>query len=180
MNIMIKFLIICENYIEVNINLIIFCFKDDFLEEGLDETQRFKRWVDKLLSLEQNPGSEEKLEREIKETILNTIIQNEFYNKTGDQEKLIKELENAIIASDASAEEEEELIEDLIQEDLAELENAEFMRRKRADERVVGGIPSAPAAWPWVVAMYRDGNFHCGGALINDRWVLSAAHCVDK
>jgi hypothetical protein len=45
--------------------------------------------------------------------------------------------------------------------------------------RVVGGQASQPAAWPWVVALYRDGDFHCGGVLLDETWVMTAAHCVD-
>lgn len=47
-------------------------------------------------------------------------------------------------------------------------------------ERVVGGKASQPAAWPWVVSIYKNGIFHCGGVIINELWVLTAAHCVDK
>lgn len=54
------------------------------------------------------------------------------------------------------------------------------MRDKRGKGRVVGGRSSAPAAWPWVVAIYRDGLFQCGGVLINDEWVMTAAHCFTK
>jgi hypothetical protein len=53
-------------------------------------------------------------------------------------------------------------------------------RRIREEEgRVVGGQASQPAAWPWVVALYRDGEFHCGGVLLDESWVMTAAHCVD-
>ncbi|XP_068631440.1 serine protease nudel [Battus philenor] len=53
-------------------------------------------------------------------------------------------------------------------------------RSKRTESRVVGGKPSQPAAWPWVAALYRDGMFHCGGVILNQHWVMSAAHCVHK
>jgi secreted trypsin-like serine protease len=49
--------------------------------------------------------------------------------------------------------------------------------------RIVGGNPADPGEWPWAVALVdpteegADGQF-CGGALIADRWVLTAAHCV--
>ncbi|XP_066591634.1 serine protease nudel [Prorops nasuta] len=43
---------------------------------------------------------------------------------------------------------------------------------------VVGGRASEPKAWPFLVAIYKDGNFHCGGILLNDRWILTAAHCL--
>ncbi|KAJ8733246.1 hypothetical protein PYW08_001544 [Mythimna loreyi] len=54
------------------------------------------------------------------------------------------------------------------------------MRTKRTESRVVGGKPSQPAAWPWMVAVYRNGMFHCGGVVITHSWVVSAAHCVHK
>ncbi|RVE44830.1 hypothetical protein evm_010543 [Chilo suppressalis] len=54
------------------------------------------------------------------------------------------------------------------------------LRLKRAQSRVVGGRPSKPAAWPWVAALYRNGLFHCGGVVLTQQWVLSAAHCVHE
>lgn len=50
---------------------------------------------------------------------------------------------------------------------------------REGEGRVVGGQASQPGAWPWVVALYRDGDFHCGGVLLDDSWVMTAAHCVD-
>lgn len=48
------------------------------------------------------------------------------------------------------------------------------------ESRVVGGRASRPKAWPFLVAIYRNGVFHCGGAILNELWVLTAAHCMDK
>uniref|UniRef100_A0A2H8TQQ6 Serine protease nudel n=1 Tax=Melanaphis sacchari TaxID=742174 RepID=A0A2H8TQQ6_9HEMI len=53
-----------------------------------------------------------------------------------------------------------------------------FTRSK--DPRVVGGVASNPGAWPWLIALYQDGIFHCGGVILNDQWVLTAAHCVNQ
>lgn len=46
-------------------------------------------------------------------------------------------------------------------------------RKKRQDEfvRIVGGIRSAPHSWPFIVAVYRDGSFHCGGTIHTTSWV---------
>ncbi|XP_017080584.2 serine protease nudel [Drosophila eugracilis] len=46
------------------------------------------------------------------------------------------------------------------------------------DGRIVGGSYTSPLQWPFVVAIYRDGKFHCGGTIYSDRWIISAAHCV--
>lgn len=55
------------------------------------------------------------------------------------------------------------------------------LREKREDIlRVVGGKESAPKAWPWAVALYKDGNFHCGGVILDVKWVMTAAHCLDQ
>ncbi|XP_070070501.1 serine protease nudel [Drosophila takahashii] len=46
------------------------------------------------------------------------------------------------------------------------------------DGRIVGGIYTSALHWPFVVAIYRDGKFHCGGTIFSERWIISAAHCV--
>lgn len=48
-----------------------------------------------------------------------------------------------------------------------------------AQLRVVGGRASRPKAWPFLVAIYKDGDFHCGGVILNEVWILTAAHCMD-
>ncbi|KAH0950217.1 hypothetical protein HN011_005891 [Eciton burchellii] len=45
--------------------------------------------------------------------------------------------------------------------------------------RIAGGQPADPKEWPWMAALLREGTIqYCGGVLITDRHVLTAAHCV--
>ncbi|XP_063586133.1 proclotting enzyme-like isoform X1 [Penaeus indicus] len=51
---------------------------------------------------------------------------------------------------------------------------------KRPPTRIVGGKDADPQEWPWMAALMRDGaSSYCGGVLITDRHILTAAHCVD-
>ncbi|XP_026793206.2 chymotrypsinogen 2-like [Pangasianodon hypophthalmus] len=44
--------------------------------------------------------------------------------------------------------------------------------------RIVNGVEAVPHSWPWQVSLQGATGFHfCGGSLINEWWVLSAAHC---
>ena len=43
-----------------------------------------------------------------------------------------------------------------------------------AQQKVVGGIDVDIKDYPWQVAV----DYGCGGSIIGDSWVLTAAHCV--
>ncbi|OAD59342.1 Serine proteinase stubble [Eufriesea mexicana] len=45
-------------------------------------------------------------------------------------------------------------------------------------ERIVGGQNADPGEWPWIAALFNGGRQFCGGSLIDDKHVLTAAHCV--
>lgn len=61
------------------------------------------------------------------------------------------------------------------------INKTEGARPKREDIlRVVGGRSSKPKAWPWVVSIYRDGFLLCGGTILDDIWIMTAAHCTAK
>jgi len=47
-------------------------------------------------------------------------------------------------------------------------------------ERIVGGKNADPGEWPWMVALFNGGRQFCGGSLIDNNHVLTAAHCVAK
>ncbi|CAB1456522.1 unnamed protein product [Pleuronectes platessa] len=44
--------------------------------------------------------------------------------------------------------------------------------------RIIGGQTATPGDWPWQVSLVMDGAHGCGGSLINDQWVMTAAHCI--
>ncbi|XP_029464723.1 chymotrypsin-like protease CTRL-1 [Rhinatrema bivittatum] len=44
--------------------------------------------------------------------------------------------------------------------------------------RIVNGENAVPGSWPWQVSLQDGSGFHfCGGSLINQNWVVTAAHC---
>ncbi|XP_077158273.1 plasma kallikrein [Paroedura picta] len=50
------------------------------------------------------------------------------------------------------------------------------------DSRVVGGTNSTRGEWPWQVSLHVKLSIQkhfCGGSIISDQWVLTAAHCTE-
>ncbi|CAL8296561.1 elastase 3 like [Gadus morhua] len=50
--------------------------------------------------------------------------------------------------------------------------------------RVVNGVDARPNSWPWQISLQyeRSGEWRhtCGGSLIAENWVMTAAHCINS
>ncbi|KAK7076698.1 Trypsin-like serine protease [Halocaridina rubra] len=58
-------------------------------------------------------------------------------------------------------------------------------RSWQSEPIIVGGVEAKRNAWPWMALLgVEEGrgeyNWFCAGALINDQWILTAAHCLDE
>lgn len=62
--------------------------------------------------------------------------------------------------------------------DVAVLSGSEGDELDTAEGRIVGGVDSDISVTPWQVAVMDSQYYqYCGGSIVNESWVLTAAHC---
>ncbi|XP_037544211.1 chymotrypsin-like protease CTRL-1 [Nematolebias whitei] len=49
-----------------------------------------------------------------------------------------------------------------------------------SNERIIGGQNAVLGSWPWQATLKWLGSVTCGGSLISNQWVLTAAHCISN
>lgn len=55
----------------------------------------------------------------------------------------------------------------------------------RSIEKIVNGVDATQEHWPWIARLFLKENigdnfgFACGGSVINDNWIITAAHCCE-
>ncbi|XP_008251000.3 serine protease 38 [Oryctolagus cuniculus] len=52
--------------------------------------------------------------------------------------------------------------------------------RRAVPGKVLGGAPATETRWPWQVSVHYAGFHVCGGSIVDEYWVLSAAHCFHR
>ncbi|XP_003354214.3 serine protease 38 [Sus scrofa] len=52
--------------------------------------------------------------------------------------------------------------------------------QRHVQGKIIGGVDALEGKWPWQVSVHYAGFHICGGSIIDEYWVLSAAHCFER
>ncbi len=57
-----------------------------------------------------------------------------------------------------------------------------FRQKRNIQGAIVGGLEAEAHSWPWQVSIRNrgSGSHFCGGSIIDDYWIITAAHCLDN
>ena len=57
------------------------------------------------------------------------------------------------------------------------------LSNRSSQDRIVGGTEAKRNEFPWqawlIISLGKGRYYSCGGSLISNQWILTAAHCVD-
>lgn len=63
--------------------------------------------------------------------------------------------------------------------DMSDENNCKCGKKAYKSSRIVGGQDAVEGEFPWLVSLHIKNIAHvCGGSIINERWLVTAAHCV--
>lgn len=51
-------------------------------------------------------------------------------------------------------------------------------RSQKEDPYIVGGTIARPGEAPYQVGLYWNDRVVCGGSILSEKWVITAAHCL--
>ncbi|CAF3621566.1 unnamed protein product [Rotaria sordida] len=46
--------------------------------------------------------------------------------------------------------------------------------------RIINGETAEATAWSWTVSLLIEFSYFCGGSILSDSWIITAAHCMEK
>ncbi len=46
--------------------------------------------------------------------------------------------------------------------------------------RIIGGEPALQDTWSWTISLRNGNNHFCGGSILNEQYIITAAHCLVK
>ena len=52
--------------------------------------------------------------------------------------------------------------------------------QRHVQGKILGGVDALEGKWPWQASVHFVGFHICGGSIIDEYWILSAAHCFDR